>query len=584
MNKTININLAGLFFHIDENAYDKLQRYISAIKRSFTDSQGRDEIIQDIEARIAELFTERIKNERQVIGLKEVDEVIEIMGQPEDYRIDEELFEDETSSTTYAKEINHKKLFRDTDKSIIGGVAAGLEHYSGVDTIWWRILFIFLAFITGGGFIIVYIICWIFIPEALTTSEKLQMKGKPVNIDNIQRKVKEGFENVADSVKNVDYERYGNQAKKGASGIFSSLGKIISFLLTAFVKFIGILLVLIGSITVLSLFVGLFTAGTLGFYDGGIGDFVTLANTSGAPLWLISTLCFFAVGIPFLALFYLGLKILVSNLKSVSLTAKLVLLGLWLLAILGLGVLGVRQATAVAMDGETSIEKLLDIPNTDTLKLKMTSNSKYGDTYYRSNDWKIKNIDGKKILYNRQVRLIVRNAGDDPAHLVITKKAQGASFDEAFERAQNINYNYSLTGNQLALEGHLTAPLADKMRDQEVEVVLYIPEGMTLFVDDNVSSYHRNSSSRGDLLRSGSEEEFLLMENGELNCISCPANEMQDTEWKKTPSNNDEWKYRDLDSDDENYDFDTARESQTDGTQVAEPEKIIETIIDSINL
>ena len=83
MNKTININLAGLFFHIDENAYAKLQRYLDAIKRSFTDAQGRDEIIQDIEARIAELFTERIKTERQVIGLTDVDEIINIMGQPE---------------------------------------------------------------------------------------------------------------------------------------------------------------------------------------------------------------------------------------------------------------------------------------------------------------------------------------------------------------------------------------------------------------------------------------------------------------------------------------------------------------------
>ena len=95
MNKTVNINLAGIFFHIDENAYSKLQRYLEAIKRSFTDSQGRSEIILDIEARIAELFNERIKDEKQVISIKEVEEVITIMGQPEDYLIDEEIFGDE---------------------------------------------------------------------------------------------------------------------------------------------------------------------------------------------------------------------------------------------------------------------------------------------------------------------------------------------------------------------------------------------------------------------------------------------------------------------------------------------------------
>ena len=82
MNKTVNINLAGIFFHIDEDAYLKLQRYLEAIKRSFTDSQDRSEIIADIEARIAELFSERVQNEKQVIRIKEVDEVISVMGQP----------------------------------------------------------------------------------------------------------------------------------------------------------------------------------------------------------------------------------------------------------------------------------------------------------------------------------------------------------------------------------------------------------------------------------------------------------------------------------------------------------------------
>ena len=101
MNKTVNINLAGIFFHIDEDAYLKLQRYLEAIKRSLTNSQGQSEIIADIEARIAELFNERIKNNKQVIRINEVDEVISIMGQPEDYQVDEEIFEDDNTTNTY---------------------------------------------------------------------------------------------------------------------------------------------------------------------------------------------------------------------------------------------------------------------------------------------------------------------------------------------------------------------------------------------------------------------------------------------------------------------------------------------------
>ena len=94
MNKTVNINLAGVFFHIDEDAYGKLQRYLAAIKRSFEGMQGEDEIITDIEARISELFTEKIQDARQVISIKELDEVITVMGQPEDYMVDDDIFED----------------------------------------------------------------------------------------------------------------------------------------------------------------------------------------------------------------------------------------------------------------------------------------------------------------------------------------------------------------------------------------------------------------------------------------------------------------------------------------------------------
>ena len=99
MNKTISINLGGFFFHIDEDAYQKLSRYFDAVKRSLS-PDGRDEIMKDIESRIAELFQERIQNEKQVIGLVEIDTVIAIMGQPEDYKIDEDATKSSSFSST----------------------------------------------------------------------------------------------------------------------------------------------------------------------------------------------------------------------------------------------------------------------------------------------------------------------------------------------------------------------------------------------------------------------------------------------------------------------------------------------------
>ncbi|MGS0524197.1 PspC domain-containing protein [Zobellia nedashkovskayae] len=133
MNKTININLANMLFHMDEDAYNKMQRYLESVKRSFANTPGSDEILADIEARIAELFHEKLDNERQVITQKQVDEVIAIMGQPEDYMVDEDIFEDEPNTgRTHSEQRKSKKLYRDTEQKYFAGVSSGLAHYFNI--------------------------------------------------------------------------------------------------------------------------------------------------------------------------------------------------------------------------------------------------------------------------------------------------------------------------------------------------------------------------------------------------------------------------------------------------------------------
>ena len=536
MNKTVNINLAGLFFHIDENAYAKLQRYLDAIKRSFTDAQGREEIIQDIEARIAELFSERVKNERQVIGISEVEEVINIMGQPEDYRIDEELFEDEPAQKTYSSTTSSsKKLYRDTDTSWIGGVCTGLGHYLQIDAVWLRIALVLLTIFSWGGFILIYFAFWIFVPEARTTAEKLEMRGKPVNIDNIQRKVKEGFDTVADSVKNVDYVKYGNKARKGANSVADTLGKIIMFILKVFVKFIGILLVITGGSTLIGLFVGLFSAGTLDFVDGSIADYVEMVNTSGAPLWLISLLTFVAIGIPFFMLFYLGLRILVTTLKRIPVVAKLTMLGVWFIAVMVLAVLGVRQGMATAVEGEALISETLPIRAGDTLSVKMITQNQYGAYKYHNDNWKIRtDAAGNKVLYNRDVNLSVQKSDSPEAKLIIKKTSQGSSYDAAQVRASNIVYNFEMDENTLLLDNYFVSSIENKYRSQEVDLILAIPEGTILLTDKNINSYHRNRYS--DVLDHEFVGYYSLMENSELVCLNCPEEVIEELEeaegWK----------------------------------------------------
>ncbi len=524
MNKTVNINLANVLFHIDEEAFKKLQRYLEAIKRSFSGTTGSDEIIADIEARIAELFQERMENDRQVITMKEVDAVIKVMGQPEDYRVDEDIFEDapKSDSTTTSRT---KKLYRDIDSKYLGGVCAGLEHYLGFDALWIRLIFILLTLSTGFGFI-VCILLWILVPEAVTTSQKLDMKGKPVNISNIEKKIKEGYDDVAEKVKGVDYDKVGNKVKSSGRTFFDALGNFIMFCFKVFAKFIGIILIIIGAATLIGLFIGLFTVGILDvIHIPGI-DFYEMVNASGASVWLISLLAFFAVGIPFFFLLYLGLKILVNNLKSIGNVIKFSLLGLWLISIIGLIVFGIKEASAHAYSGSTTIKESLYFPSAqDTLLIRATSS----ELFENQEDVGINGMtvsydeDGERVLFTDDIRFDINRSSDSLSYIRIRKDANGSSTSDARERAGNIQYSYTLEGNTLSVSNYLYTAIKNKVRDQEVRVTLSVPEGTYLKFDAGMRRYMgRVTRFDREMYRGNIVDHLWLMgRNGELECLDC---------------------------------------------------------------
>lgn len=524
MNKTVNVNLAGVFFHIDEDAFLRLHTYLDSIRQSIKDPQGRDEIIHDIEARIAELFQEKKQAALQVIGLSLVEEVIMIMGQPEDYMVDDEMFDDEPTSEIPKNEAP-KKLFRNPDDSYVAGVSSGLGHYLGIDVIWIRLLWIILVFLSAGTFILAYAIFWVFVPEAKTTADKLHMHGEPVNISNIEKKVKEGFDSVADKMKGVDYEKYGKQAQTGLSAIFDSLGKVILFCLKIFIKFIGIVLILMAGSTLVFLFFALFGVGLFGVIDAPWMDYVNMANI-GVPLWLMSLFAFFAIAIPFVFLFILGLKILVTNLKSIGTPAKLVLLGLWLISIFALGFLGIRQAMEHAFDGQVMAIETIPIQKSDTLFLKMRGDKLYGESLRRDRDFKIKSDrNGKDVLFSRDVQLFVRSTTDSVASLEVSRSAVGSSYKTATQRAGNIHYSFEFQNNQLALDGFFTTSPEDNFREQEVVVILYLPIGSVLFAGEKTHNFHYYNG----ILAKSQEERFLKIVENASECLNCPSDSNSET-------------------------------------------------------
>ncbi len=525
MNKTIDINLANILFHIDEKAFNRLQRYLEAVKRSFQGTTGSDEIIADIEARIAELFQEKLENERQVITLKEVDEVISIMGQPEDYMVDEDIFEDTPRPEEQPRK-RVKKLYRDIDNKYIGGVCSGLEHYLGIDALWIRLFFIFFALFTGFGFI-AYILLWILVPEAATTSQKLDMKGEPVNISNIERKVKEGFDDVAEKVRNVDYDKVGQKVKSSTQTFFDTLGDIIMFLFKVIGKFIGILLIIIGAATLIGLFIALFTVGIIDIVHIPGIDFYDMVSSTGTPVWLVSLLAFFAIGIPFFFLLYLGLKILVNNLNSIGNIAKFSLFGLWLLSIIGLSVLGIKQASAHAYTGTMTVKEDLAFSSaTDTLEVVMRSSDLYenqenigiSDMYIAYTE------SGERLLYSDDVRFDIKKSEDSISRIRIRKDADGSSFQNARNRAANINYDFTMDNNSLILDDYLTTDIDNKVRDQEVRVTFYVPAGTVLQFDESTRRHiGRGTRYDQDLYRSDIvDHRWSMSADGELVCLDCP--------------------------------------------------------------
>ncbi|PKA83836.1 phage shock protein C (PspC) family protein [Ulvibacter sp. MAR_2010_11] len=540
MNKTVNINLAGTFFHIDEDAFGKLSRYLDAIKKSLSDPQGGDEILRDIEARIAELFSEKLESSSHVITLKEVDAVIKVMGQPEDYMVDEEIFEDTPSTAKTRKSTSHKQLFRDIDNKFISGVSSGLAHYVGIDAIWIRLSWVLLTLLTSGIFIVIYILFWILVPAAESTSDKLKMTGEPINISNIEKKFKEGYDTVADKVKSVDYDKYGERVKSGTTGFFDALGSILLTILKIFVKFIGVILIIISLSTLIGLIVGLFTFGSIDLWGHGeVMDYIALVDTTNAPIWLISLLVLLAVGIPFFVLFILGLKLLIDNLKSIGTPAKIILLAVWFLSIIGLGILGIRQATEQAYNGEFVEETALSIHTGDTLRLAMVANKHYEYNVRRSGGVEIKyDENDEKIIYSNDVRLIIRSTRDSIGKIVVEKTAEGKSLLEAKKRAEAINYNFSANNNSVLLDGYFLTNIDNKYRNQEVQVIMYLPVGTILYAEENTYSFHRNSSHHRDILNNGQEFHYIRILENKTECLDCPVNETEDWEGD---SYNEDW-------------------------------------------
>lgn len=225
MKKNITINLFGALYNIDEDAYELLVRYQEDMKRYFAKQEDGEEIADDIEHRVAELMAELKASGVEAVTIEHIEAIIRRIGSPEQLDGAEE-----DSDVLPQTEKPRKKLYRNPDDKKIAGVLSGLAAFFGVDTMALRILAILLVFVTQGVCLLIYLFCWLIIPEAKTPEDKLLMRGKPVNMENLREEILNGAGKVEDFVRSPQTVSKARGCLTTIMDLFAGLFKFILYI------------------------------------------------------------------------------------------------------------------------------------------------------------------------------------------------------------------------------------------------------------------------------------------------------------------------------------------------------------------
>lgn len=530
MNKTININLAGIIFHLDEEAYKKLTGYLQSIKDRLKGDPGQEEIIADIEARIAELFSEKLDKVKEVISMADVDQVMSVMGNPEDYESDEE--EQSTSSQNqsfrnYSPTSSHsfgRKLYRNTDDKVFGGVASGLGAYFGIDSVWIRLIWVFLFFTWGTG-VLLYIILWIVIPEAVTTSQKLQMKGEPINVSNIERSVK----NVGEKVGNMATDpKLGNKIGNVVERILNALLSILKFIMKFAFKIIGIFLMILGVLILFSFLGAIFgheilvVDNVFGMYDvsGYINRMLVVEEHHsllilGVVMMMIAPVVWLILG---------GIKLLFNNKTN----TRVPLIGSALVSLAGFMIVG-YIALSLGRDfrSAASATKISDVEsiNGDVYYLSVNDNRPYeADELSDELGWTISE-DGH---YHGDIILNIGKSDKDYAFIKAKYKAKGRTKKDALDRAKGMEYAFEQSDSLILFDDFFKMNTTEKFRNQEMEIVLYIPVGKSIYLDndmeDIIYDIDNVTNTRDDHML---DHTWLMTQSG-LICTDCSSDFLEE--------------------------------------------------------
>ena len=487
MKKALKINLSGQIFHIDDDAYEKLKIYLDTISSHFSNTEESKEIISDIETRIAELFSERMKDGNQVITIRNVEEIIDIMGKPEEIINDDD---EEPNHSTGRKKTN-RRLYRDPENAVIGGVSSGLGAYFNIDTLIIRILFIVLVLVGAGFPVLLYLILWIAVPKARTTAERLEMRGEKVTVSNIERTVKEEYESVKENFKKAkDSDAY-RRTENFFEEFFSVLGRVILVLLKVVLVFIGIIFAIAG--------IGLLI-GILAFLFFGVHyfpmdvfhsmkfDFITPFISPGNFSLLAISLTMLVL-IPVLSIVY-GLFKAIFRFRAKDRALGMSAFALWVLALVAAISLIVSEAKNFSESESLSNTTVLSSLESNTLTLSMENAE--GEFTKRRESFSIDDnryyFEKEGVIYGKAT-VDIETSGSSYFEIRIAKGSRGMDEQAAALSAETVSYKYALRGSNLALSSYFSIPEGEKWRLQYVKLTVYVPAGDSLVIDESLKDH-----------------------------------------------------------------------------------------------
>lgn len=470
MNKIISANINGFVFNIDEMAYDKLKQYLETIRQRV----NNQETIMDIENRIAELFDYRLKNGSQAIFDRDVEDIMSQIGSPEQFGQEETESRTEKTETSYSynERRKYRRMYRNDDDKVIGGVCSGIAAYFGIDPLFLRIGFGVSFFVFGAGFLF-YIFLMVILPKAITPAEKLEMMGEPVDFNNLGKTIEKDFKDA--------YVRYKPEMKTGFERFVEIMVKVGSI----------VLIVLMISIFV-PVGIGLFTSiGVASWFLPTMNSYIFMSPNEGIIV-LIGLILFFII--PLIGGIYKLIRVAFKTRpmnKYVSISLSLFwFIGFCLLAY-----------STYSIGKEFSISR--SIVTTDTLDIKPNTtlviranttggNQRFiisddeGEHHHRtihSSEDAREFIDELDDEIGRNVRLkIVRGYGSKPVVKVI-RRSSGNSGRSAYLFAERISYDYSKDSSSIILNDHFTKGEARLWRNQKVRIILEIPKDMDFILD-----------------------------------------------------------------------------------------------------